>query len=223
MSWPAAWIYFNAYFEIRGIPSGYLSFVEQRLHETELVVLELLSAVYNSQTPIEPQRLSEEDRQSLARFGQKQSKAAKIEEWKTQPLRTDDQLHAWWLRKREMMSHPTHQSRDSVSMDAATPQDQWPDASPISVRYDDVSQHADLPVEQQDPSQIPVSDAEWQAGLDMSMPDGDNMFSNGSVITFQSTIPGPTGSSRSAVTNPPSSATNLNVTPLTSDRWRKYF
>ena len=108
----------------RGIPSGYISFIEQRLLETEIVVLELLSAIYKSQVPIEPLRLPERDRRLLAEYSQKQTKSHKIEEWRNFPLATEEQRHAWWLKKNERVAEATEANGDRApqqSPSAASP------------------------------------------------------------------------------------------------------
>jgi hypothetical protein len=80
----------------RGIPSGYISLLEQRLLETELVLFELLSTLYNSSTPIEPYRSTAFQREAIAAFMMKQSKNEKIEEWRGKGLATDEQRYGWW-------------------------------------------------------------------------------------------------------------------------------
>lgn len=85
----------------RGIPSGYLSFVEQRLVETEIVVLELLNAIYSTRIPINPQPLPDNARRTLLEESQKQAKTAKIDEWKRLPITTGAQQRAWWIKKNE--------------------------------------------------------------------------------------------------------------------------
>ncbi|KAF2186002.1 hypothetical protein K469DRAFT_707188 [Zopfia rhizophila CBS 207.26] len=89
----------------RGIPSGYISFIEQRLLETELVVFELLTAIYQSHTPIDQFRSHESARQAVADFSGKQSKSAKVEEWKYFPLASDEQRQRWWQNRQEIIQH----------------------------------------------------------------------------------------------------------------------
>jgi len=203
----------------RGIPSGYLSFVEQRLFDTELVALELLSAIYNSQTPIEVQRLSDIDRQSLAEYGQKQSKAAKIDEWKSLPLNTDEQRHEWWLKRCRLMSSPAHQGPEGDSREISTPQEMWLDASPVTVQYDDIQQHSAT----QTGAEGASTHTAWHVPMDIVVPDTIEPLNNSRPAAFGASlmdipgIEGPVGGDFSMTTGPP------NTQRLTAERLRKYF
>ncbi|RAR10928.1 hypothetical protein DDE82_000900 [Stemphylium lycopersici] len=106
----------------RGIPSGYISLIEQRLLQTEIVVLELLSAIYKSQTSIDLQPLPETGRRLLANYAQKQAKSHKIEEWQSLPLNTENQRHIWWSKKSDLIAKTAeaHGSRSTQESPAAT-------------------------------------------------------------------------------------------------------
>ncbi|ORY03067.1 hypothetical protein BCR34DRAFT_573826 [Clohesyomyces aquaticus] len=83
----------------RGIPSGYISFLEQRLLQTELLAFELLAIIYQSRTPIDKDHLHKNAREAIADFSIKQPKSAKIEEWRRFPLTTKEQRKVWWRSK----------------------------------------------------------------------------------------------------------------------------
>jgi hypothetical protein len=193
----------------RGIPSGYLSFVEQQLFDTELVAIELLSAIYNSPTPIELQRLFDNDRLSLAEYSQKQSKAAKFEEWKSLPLNTDEQRHGWWSKRCRSMSSPAHQGPEGASQDAPTPQEMWLDASPISVQYDDIQQHSAMQIGAQSASTTTA----WHKPMNMVVPDTFEPLSNGSPVAFGAPL----------MEMPSIEGSASNTQRLTAERLRKYF
>ncbi|KAF2827789.1 hypothetical protein CC86DRAFT_465639 [Ophiobolus disseminans] len=156
----------------RGIPAGYLAYIEQRLFETEVVLIELLSAIYNAQSPIQSQRLSEVDHQVLLDINQKQPKSAKIEEWKSSPLTTDEHRREWWLKRFGVLSQPTVSHMESNFQDAPTPQDAWLDASPISAHYDEGPSHTAMQPTQSIPSMPQQSAlmAPWQTYADATMP-----------------------------------------------------
>jgi hypothetical protein len=59
-------------------------------------VFELLSTIQQSHVPLELHRCSNEEREAMADFNAKQSKSAKIEEWKSMPLVSVEQLQKWW-------------------------------------------------------------------------------------------------------------------------------
>jgi hypothetical protein len=211
--------------DFSGIPSGYLSFIEQRLLDTELVVFELLSAIYKSNVPIQPQRLSETERRILVELSQKQPKSAKIEEWRSQPLVTDEHRHEWWSRRYQLMSGSTQACPNRLSQDAVTPRETWVDASPLSVQYEEVQLHTAMQPSMAESSQSPAPHVSWQQSLSMDsielgpMFDGDaqNAFHPSSMEEVRGgpsrVIPEPldqtTGSERSQM--------------LSAERLRKYF
>jgi hypothetical protein len=187
-------------------------------------VFELLSAIYKSHAPIQPQRLSETDRQALTDISSKQPKSAKIEEWKSLPLDTDENRHNWWARRFEVISLPT-QSGPTLSNDIITPQEAWVDASPMSVNYDEVQPQTVMQPSVSNMGQTSTFITSWQPSLDMMIP--------GTSPNFDDCL-------RTAThTSPPEVADEINVhIPLTTskepsastipqvlsaDRWRKYF
>jgi hypothetical protein len=214
----------NAKAVTRGIPSGYLSYIEQRLLDTELVVFELLSTIYKSQIPIQPQRLSEQDRQALVDIGQKQSKSAKIEEWKSLPLVTDEHRHEWWLKRCESISPPIQSASSRLSQDTISPQDTWTD-SPLSVQFEDTQVHTTLQPSASSMSQQPALVAPWQPPREDIVPQ-----TNGAGIddilspTCSALVDGP-GQGATTVVPIISSEPRIsrNSEPLGTDRWHKYF
>jgi len=82
----------------RGIPSGYISTLEQRLMETEGVLFCALSELRNlrSQPNSQPQMKLEPP--TLASLGARETnpnKALRMAEWKEYPLRTNEQITRW--------------------------------------------------------------------------------------------------------------------------------
>jgi ABC-type uncharacterized transport system YnjBCD substrate-binding protein len=98
-------------------------------------LLELFSAIHTSLIPVEPYRLSEKDRQFLTDHGQKQSKSAKIAEWKSLPLDTDEHRYAWWRMKCDLIAE-TVQGNECQPFHNSPPQlEEWTDTSPASTQY----------------------------------------------------------------------------------------
>jgi hypothetical protein len=213
----------------RGIPSGYLSYIEQRLLDTELVVFELLSAIYKSPMPIQPQRLSETERQALADISQKQPKSAKIEEWKSLPLTTDEHRHEWWLKRCESMSIPMQFVPTRISQDAMAAQDTWMDASPLSMQYEDIPSNtivqSPIPSMSQSESESQANVETWPSTMNATVPDIDGCFDDSFGTAIRSSLserPGE-GASDAVSTGFVEANTSNNSQPLNADRWRKYF
>ncbi|KAH7349183.1 hypothetical protein BKA66DRAFT_293442 [Pyrenochaeta sp. MPI-SDFR-AT-0127] len=198
----------------RGIPSGYISIIEQRLLETELVVLELLSTIYNSNIPIDSRRISKQSCVSLANFSQKQSKSAKLEEWKNLPLSTDEQRHSWWAKKQELMAAEAREDAEGPSHHSPTQTNAWPETSPMSAQYEERRSNVVYPPPldtAQQQLQTPV--AIWQSPL---------------VTPPMPGIPTIPEVNESSTTHPPAtiavSAEDARDPYLsTAERWRKYF
>ncbi|KAH6106686.1 hypothetical protein HBI69_178960 [Parastagonospora nodorum] len=208
----------------RGIPSGYLSYIEQRLLDTEVVVFELLSAVYKSHVPIQPQRLSEAERQALADLSQKQAKSAKIEEWKRLPLDTDKHRHEWWSRRCQSMFSSTQAGSTRSLQDAMSPQDTWVDASPLSVQFEDTQTCTATRPSFSDLSQTADPAVSWQQSLNVDL--------SGTGVNFDDSVPSKfTSSSTSNLGQDASdiakASAQLSVADnsqvLNAERWRKYF
>ncbi|KAH7080910.1 hypothetical protein FB567DRAFT_115638 [Paraphoma chrysanthemicola] len=207
----------------RGIPSGYLSFIEQRLFETELVVFELLSAIYKSQRPIELQHVSHLERQVLADLSQKQSKSLKIEEWKSLPLTTDESRHEWWLRRHELIAHNGQANGTGPTQNARTPQETWLDASPSSAQYEDMPSHLRMHAQQPAPStpQAPTFVDTWQplpseivSATSASFRANDELHTN--TAHPETTAKDDNGVAFTTLAEPPAQSMN-------AERWRKYF
>jgi hypothetical protein len=197
--------------------------------DTELVVFELLSAIYKSPMPIQPQRLSETERQALADISQKQPKSAKIEEWKNLPLTTDEHRHEWWLKRCESMSIPMQFFPTSLSQDAMAAQDAWIDASPLSMQYEDMQSNTamqpSIPSMPQPESDSPALVAPWQSAMNVTAPDTDGSFDNRLRTDVGSSLSERSGEGASNV--PPAAVAEANISnnspSLSADRWRKYF
>ena len=83
----------------RGIPSGYLTQLEQRLLETEIALFDTLSASSSSFQDIKnPQDISLRD-SGFSEHSSSQSKELKIEEWKRFPLALVEQRQVWLQEK----------------------------------------------------------------------------------------------------------------------------
>jgi hypothetical protein len=211
----------------RGIPSGYLSYIEQRLLETECVVLELLTTLYKLQSPVDIHRLSEQDRRFLAESAQKQPKSAKIEEWKQAPLLTDDQKYAWWVRRQNLLTSSEKPDLDSISNSSPAMQDPWPTASPASVQLEDVHSNDTLqsrfqtvhtpkaPEEmwQSSPGEIPISPH-------ATFSNNAKRFSVDASSTMNPMASEPAGPTLLAVPQP---TTEMEPPAPPHDKWRKYF
>jgi hypothetical protein len=97
------------------------------------VVLELLSTIYGSQVSVDQHRLSVDERRCLVDNGQKQSKSEKIHEWKSLPLSTDSQRHAWWAKKQEgVVGRSQSSSGNPHTLEA------FSNASPLPEAFDNV-------------------------------------------------------------------------------------
>jgi hypothetical protein len=102
------------------MPSGYVSLIEQRLVETEILVLEMLSAIQKSGVSMTNHHLSADQRRAWTDITQKQSKSEKIEEWKSLPLGDERQRQAWLWKKQQIISGCS-QTSTSGQYDADTP------------------------------------------------------------------------------------------------------
>ena len=212
----------------RGIPSGYISFIEQRLLETEIVVIELLSAIYKSHVPIEPQRLPEKDCRLLAEYEQKQAKSHKIEEWKNFPLATEEERRAWWLEKTERIAKVDGASSDRLLQKRPIATSPWLADSPRTIYQDGTqdsvtTQSTALPTQQLRATQAswgPVAEGSGQLELDTRLGNLDQQTSGFSLvgnIDFERRPEMP------EVATPPSSQSTSQSHPMVDARWRKYF
>lgn len=212
----------------RGIPSGYVSFIEQRLLETEIVVLELLSAIYKSHVPIEPQRLPEGDCRLLAEYSQKQAKSHKIEEWKNFPLATEVQRRTWWLEKTERIAKAEDASSDRVAHKSPVATSPWVASSPRTIHEEGAvisvaTQSAYVPIQQ--PPQVqsswrPIADGSGQPELDANLGHLDQQTAGFSIVGNMA-VEGCSGMPE--VPTPPPSQSTLQSDPSADARWRKYF
>ncbi|OAL56243.1 hypothetical protein IQ07DRAFT_2027 [Pyrenochaeta sp. DS3sAY3a] len=215
----------------RGIPSGYISFIEQRLFETELVTLELLSSIYTSQIPIASQPLSDESRQILVQFAQKQAKSAKIEEWKALPLNSEEQRHLWWKQRQNLLlSKATPPDMIHASQSSPAQQELWPDESPLSTQYEDMQSSIVAQPASQTGQQHQVSISTWQPTFLTPGTTVTTQVSESNEIEHMESINPSLGSSEYVadmmIDGFDASTTRSTVPdpgPEKGERWRKYF
>lgn len=93
----------DTYFQLafnRGIPSGYISSLEERLIETEIALFEALSFInihFHQDSNIQSE--SSQHRDAFTEHSMALSKQAKVEEWKRIPLTFEDQRKTWFQEK----------------------------------------------------------------------------------------------------------------------------
>ncbi|OAL04932.1 hypothetical protein IQ06DRAFT_302061 [Phaeosphaeriaceae sp. SRC1lsM3a] len=205
----------------RGIPSGYLSYIEQRLLDTELLAFELLSAIYKSHTPILPQRLSEQERQALSDISTKQPKSAKIEEWKILPLGTDEERHNWWLKRCDVISRPMQFESNSLPQDMMTPQDTY---SPLTTQFEDmqaahtaIPPSAPLAPEAADPS------LSWQTSPTTLLSSTNGTLENHGLVRTRADSSSQVARNMTAPTASNEPSRSDHSQSISAERWRKYF
>ncbi|KAH7406920.1 hypothetical protein DE146DRAFT_408836 [Phaeosphaeria sp. MPI-PUGE-AT-0046c] len=203
----------------RGIPSGYLSYIEQRLLDTELLAFELLSAIYKSQVPILPQRLSEQEHQTLSDVSTKQPKSSKIEEWKTLPLSTDEERHSWWLKRCDVISRPMQFESNGIAQDMMTPQDTY---SPMTAQFEDMQAHSAIPSSAPIMPEAADSTLSWQLSTTTLVPPTDGTNENHGLPRTRADSSSQ-GSCNVApfASNEPSRSNHSQS--ISAERWRKYF
>ncbi|KAH6625551.1 hypothetical protein C7974DRAFT_396279 [Boeremia exigua] len=197
----------------RGIPSGYVSLIEQRLHETEIFVLEVLSVLQELGASVEQRhRLSNNQRQLLTDIAQKQLKSDKIEEWKSSPLGTDQQRQAWWTAKRDCISRPdtssTHEMLDTDINDAS---EFSPDVFESMGDFESVFS--------------PVQPSTQRTLLAVGSPAGLSEEAGNRVHITVATDVRPLEVDKVAATPPlpPASPISIRSRAEPADKWRKYF
>lgn len=121
----------------RGIPSGYIALLEQRLLETEIVLFELLTPLHHSHIP--QHRVSQDAREILAKVSNAQSKNEKIEEWKRLPLALDEQRQQWLQTREEIILNSRRQS-EKRRRSSGTSQKDTPSAGRMSQESPDSMQ-----------------------------------------------------------------------------------
>ncbi|KAJ6194983.1 hypothetical protein J3E72DRAFT_197374, partial [Bipolaris maydis] len=190
-------------------------------------VLELLSAIYESRVPIEPQRLPERDRRLLAEYGQKQAKTHKIEEWKNLPLSTEEQRRTWWLKKSERIAKAAETSGDHPTQKSPTATSPWIASSSRTI-HDEGTQVL-LGAEQAAllPGQPPGMQVPWRPVVDgtgSSKPDTNLEHLDQSTAGFSplEDIGGEGYSDVPEAPTPPCQPT-LQSHSAVDARWRKYF
>jgi hypothetical protein len=116
----------------RGIPSGYISSLEERLIETEIALFEALSFInthfhQGGNTQFEPSQYHD----AFTNHSTALSKQAKVEEWRRLPLMFEDQQKAWLQEKIHVASRTDYRN-DSISESPGSQQTEhpWPGSPP---------------------------------------------------------------------------------------------
>ncbi|KAH8588338.1 hypothetical protein B0O99DRAFT_362433 [Bisporella sp. PMI_857] len=148
----------------RGIPSGYIYALEQRLLETETALFDALSASSLSLQNDSGTRIKSNSYDCFSEHSTAQSKEAKMEEWERLPLMFADQRQNW-LREKLHTAKRRQQSPDSMDRVSGSqePEDRWlgssqfqgirQNASPVLPRKRRFRHH-----DSQDPQQVALSD-----------------------------------------------------------------
>lgn len=117
----------------RGIPSGYISSLEERLIETEIALFEALSFInthfhQGGNTQFEPSQY----RDAFTNHSTALSKQAKVKEWKRLPLMFEDQQKAWLQEKLHVASRTDYRN-DSISGSPGSQETEhpWPGSPPL--------------------------------------------------------------------------------------------
>jgi hypothetical protein len=173
--------------------------------------------------------LSETERQALANISQRQPKSAKIEEWKSLPLATDEHRHEWWLKRCEAMSIPMQFVPTRLSQDAIAAQDVWIDASPLSMQYEDMPSNtivqSSIPTMSQSESESRAIIGPWDSAMNVTSPAPDGSFDNCIRDAIRSSLSERSG--EGASNDVPATFAEPNTSndsqAMSADRWRKYF
>lgn len=195
-------------------------------------MLELLSTIYNSQVPIEMQRLSDTDRRVLAENVQKQAKSNRIEEWKSFPLNTDEERLSWWSRRQDLIRKGIEAGSSHASQESPAQTEPWVmESSPVVAQhYEDVRSSvvdgSNLPFAQQPR----LAQAAWQLAPDvLGVPEpAPGLLHQDQDMTAMSPRGNlgneaySTGDGRPEPVAP-SVGTSLDSRPSTTEQWRKYF
>jgi len=158
----------SAHRSIRGLPSGYVSCLEQRLRETELALFETLSSIYefgernvSNQQGFEPSPFASNT---------ETSKAVKIEEWERLPLLSHEQRQTWWRskssnqhREEERASHGQLTLTQSPQTTYRTPEES------VNAPHPDVV--VILPTRRMTPGDLEAPSSEFVVHLPPEMPE----------------------------------------------------
>jgi hypothetical protein len=195
-----------------------------------MVVIELLSAIYNSQVPIEAQRLSDTHRRVLAQNAQKQAKSSRIEEWKSLPLSTNEERLSWWSKRQDLLAKGVEANTSHVSHVSPAPTEPWVmDSSPSVAQYDDLQLSAIERSNLSSAQQPQLTQATWQL-----VPDVSGVLEPTSALQHQErdmtgAAPVENLASEGYYDNRPEclapsvSHTAADSRPSTTEQWRKYF
>ncbi|KFY31345.1 hypothetical protein V493_01185 [Pseudogymnoascus sp. VKM F-4281 (FW-2241)] len=121
-------------FEVIGIPTGYISSLEERLIETEIALFDALSFInihfhQGGNTQVEPSQYHD----AFTTHSTSLSKQAKVKEWRRLPLTSEDQQKAWLQEKLHVASRRDYQN-DSIgeSPESQGTEHPWPDSPPFA-------------------------------------------------------------------------------------------
>jgi len=195
-----------------------------------MVVLELLSAIYNSQVPIETQRLSDTDRRVLAGHVQKQAKSSRIEEWKSLPLNTGQERLSWWLKRQDLITKGAEANTGHASQASPAQTEPWGmESSPAVIQYEDLQLSAAEKSSLLSSLHPQLAHVTWQPVPDVpgvlkptsALQDQDQDMLNAALVgNLLSKGYHDESSERPA---PSASHTALEARPSTTEQWRKYF
>jgi hypothetical protein len=107
----------------RGLPSGYLANIEERLAQTEVALLQALSALHESGIQLRPeqhqQRVSDTAAGKARELEFNEVRIARVEEWKKFPLETPEQ-QLLWARSRPTTTEPPSTTDSAESWEEIT-------------------------------------------------------------------------------------------------------
>jgi hypothetical protein len=206
---------------MRGIPSGYIALVEQRLLESEIVIFELLSTLYNCNCSGRQHRLSHDERRRFSECSKTQSKSKKADEWTSFPLDTDEQRQAWWMKKHEAIGSCNGTDASQSNSPGMVPMvGMMPDASPMSTGIEEIQQGlgTPFPFNPTLSETTTVSQNAWISRLD-SQSEAENSFQSSRTTGVLMVEEEPIYPRMADSVNHTSPETRNSK----SDRWRKYF
>lgn len=153
----------------RGIPAAYINSLEARLAETEAALFSALATIHsvNNDTAGMNQLPANVSGPVSGPVVRERSKIEKQDEWKRLPLRSGEQLHAWFDEKSKSKSdHPIQHMRSSPNGHPASTQsgelanaeaddtvqaDREPPATDTAATHPHTPTNAHLPAQCQDP------------------------------------------------------------------------
>jgi hypothetical protein len=111
-------------FVCRGVPTGYISSLEQRLLETELALYYVLTAPRGNAIVDGDAQGWKQAADSLRQFDAKQTRSEKLVDWQVYPLSNPSaQTQAWCRRRAEIVNSRQNGALSPVSAIGVTPQE----------------------------------------------------------------------------------------------------